>query len=99
MPEPELPRSLAAPRTSWWRGVGAWEWCALVLILASAAYLRFNDLGGFRMGPDEGSYLHSARIEVLERGGGPGRWIADDIAWARELAAKYADEVDTYQHS
>jgi hypothetical protein len=74
-------------------------WFALAAILLLAAWLRLDDLGAFRSGPDDGSYLHSARIHQLERGLDLWNWPAQDWAWIKELFANYGDEINTYQHS
>jgi hypothetical protein len=74
-------------------------WIAFLAILVVAVWLRAADLGAFRNGPDDGSYLHSARIHTLERGLDVWNWPAQDVAWLRELFANYADEINTYQHS
>ena len=74
-------------------------WLVFGAILALAAWWRVDDLGAFRNGPDDGSYLHSARIHQLERGLDVWNWPAEDVAWIRELFANYADEINTYQHS
>ncbi|MEY2746399.1 MAG: Dolichyl-phosphate-mannose-protein mannosyltransferase [Planctomycetota bacterium] len=74
-------------------------WLVFAAILAVAAWWRVDDLGAFRNGPDDGSYLHSARIHQLERGLDFWNWPAEDLAWIRELFANYGDEINTYQHS
>lgn len=74
-------------------------WLVFGAILAVAAWWRVDDLGAFRNGPDDGSYLHSARIHQLERGFDAWNWPAEDLAWIKELFANYDDEIDTYQHS
>ncbi|MCY2960810.1 MAG: hypothetical protein NTY35_11640 [Planctomycetota bacterium] len=74
-------------------------WLALAAVLGLAGWLRMHDLESFRIGPDDGAYLHSARIHELARGGNPLAWIGDDVAWARELARLYSDQHQTYQHS
>ncbi len=74
-------------------------WCALALVVGVAAWFRMHDVSSFRIGPDDGSYLHSARVHQLERGGNPVEWIRDDVAWAQELARLYDQPTETYQHS
>jgi len=86
-------RTTATPRAR------ALWWFALALVAIVAGWLRMHDLESFRIGPDDGSYLHSARIHDLERGGNPIQWIRDDVAWAREIASLYGDEKNSYQHS
>lgn len=80
------------------RTARAW-WLALALVVAVAAWFRMHDLSSFRIGPDDGSYLHSARVHQLERGGDPIAWVREDVAWAREIASLYGDERQSYQHS
>lgn len=80
------------------RSNAAWR-LALALVVVLAAWFRTHDIESFRIGPDDGSYLHSARIHALERGGNPVQWFRDDVAWAREIASVYHDEKAAYQHS
>lgn len=80
------------------RARAAW-WLALALVTALAGWLRFHDLESFRVGPDDGSYLHSARIHELPRGGGLADNVRADVAWAREIASLYDQENAAYQHS
>jgi len=80
------------------RGKVAW-WIALAVVALLAGWLRMHDIRSFRIGPDDGSYLHSARVHELVRGGDPVQWVRDDIAWARELARLYDQPKETYQHS
>ncbi len=77
----------------------ALEWGALLAILLAALWLRTHDLTAFRIGPDDGAYLHSARIHELARDGSLAERVRSDVEWARELADLYADENRTYQHS
>lgn len=74
-------------------------WLALAAVVVVAAWLRMHDLQSFRVGPDDGAYMHSARLHELQRGGNPIQWLRDDVAWARELARLYDKELETYQHS
>lgn len=90
-PHAHEPRGDARPSPVAWLLFGA--------ILALAAWWRVDDLGAFRNGPDDGSYLHSARIHQLEQGLDAWNWPAEDLAWIRELFANYGDEINTYQHS
>jgi hypothetical protein len=89
-------RVVSAPAPS--RARAAW-WLALALVLALAAWLRCHDIESFRIGPDDGSYLHSARIHDLPRGGALVENVHADVAWAREIAGLYDDETAAYQHS
>lgn len=76
-----------------------WGWLLFAATIAFAFYVRTRDIEAFFVGPDDGSYLHSARVHELARGGNPVRWIEEDVAWARFLAHNYSDTVLTYQHS
>ncbi len=88
--------SASAARTP--RANAVW-WLALAAVLLVAGWLRMHDIESFRIGPDDGSYLHSARVHELERGGNPIQWVRDDVAWVREIASLYGDEKQAYQHS
>lgn len=70
--------------------------CVLVLV---AFFVRARDLEAFFVGPDEGNYLYSARVHELERSLLPLDGLRHDSTWVAELASKYEDEVETYQHS
>jgi hypothetical protein len=74
-------------------------WVLLAVTVAFAFYLRTRDIEAFFVGPDDGSYLHSARVHELSRGGNPLRWIGEDVEWARFLAHNYSNDTLTYQHS
>ncbi|MBL8862639.1 MAG: hypothetical protein JNK02_11585 [Planctomycetes bacterium] len=80
------------------RARAAW-WLALAFVTLVAGWLRCADLESFRIGPDDGSYLHSARIHALPRGGGLGDNLRADAAWAREVASLHGQETEAYQHS
>jgi hypothetical protein len=83
----------AGPRTR------ALELLALAVVVAVAFWLRVHDVTSFRIGPDDGNYLNSARIQELQRGGSPIEWIRGDVAWVRELVRLYDEPNQTYQHS
>ncbi len=53
---------------------------ALLLVLLGL-FLRFRDLDLYRMNVDVGSYLVSAKVRELPRGGTPVDWIRDDVSW------------------
>jgi hypothetical protein len=81
-----------------WRTVTAREWLLLAVIVAVAFFLRARDIGAFRLSPDDGNYLWSARAQSIERGFDLSRWIAEDTAWVKELAGDSA-QYDLYPHS
>ncbi len=83
---------------SFWRTVRPREWLALALLVAVAFVLRTRDIGAFRLSPDDGNYLWSARAQTLERGFDPSRWISDDVAWIGELVHGNT-QGDIYPHS
>jgi hypothetical protein len=83
----------AGPRTR------ALESLALAAVVAFAFWIRVHDITAFRIGPDDGNYLNSARIHAIERGGSILDWLRADAAWMRELARLYDDANSTYQHS
>lgn len=72
---------------------------ALAVVVVLAAYLRMHDITSFRVGPDDGSYMQSARLHTLTQGGNPITWLRDDVAWAREIASLYDQPTNSYQHS
>lgn len=71
---------------SFWKTVSTREWLALALIVAVAFFLRSRDIGAFRLSPDDGNYLMSARVQELERGFDLARWVSEDVAWVKDLA-------------
>lgn len=75
------------------------ERLVLLAILVVAFVLRTHDIGSFFIGPDDGSYLHSAQIDSLQRSWNPLQWAREDIAWVGHLAREYEREAETYQHS
>jgi hypothetical protein len=83
---------------SFWRTVRPREWIALALIVAVAFVLRTRDIGAFRLSPDDGNYLWSARAQTLERGFDLSRWVSEDVAWVGELAHGNT-QGDIYPHS
>lgn len=72
---------------------------ALAFVVLVAGWLRMHDITSFRVGPDDGSYMQSARLHTLTQGGNPITWLGDDVAWAREIAGLYDNPTDSYQHS
>jgi hypothetical protein len=72
-----------------------------LLLVVAGLGLRLPDLSAPRASPDEGSYLSSARLDAVDREGGPGRWLAQDARWAREMARDYtrAKDKTSYPHS
>lgn len=75
------------------------EGILLVLVLALAFWLRTRDVDSYYVGPDDGSYMHSAQLDVIEPGFRPLVWVREDVAWVRWLSAHYGEENVTYQHS
>ncbi len=77
------------------------ERVCLAVLLVVAFVLRTRHIEDFYIGPDDGSYLHSAQVELLQHDGfHPLRWIGEDVSWIRHVAVKYTvDDHDTYQHS
>jgi hypothetical protein len=76
-----------------------YEWIALVLVLVVAFVLRTRRIEDFFVGPDDGAYLHSAQIDVIEPGIDPIRWVQEDVAWVGWFAEHYTDKNHTYPHS
>lgn len=74
---------------------------ALLAIVALAFFLRTQELAAYRLSPDDGQYLHSARLHELQRGGDLSTWIAEDRDWLGELVDDWGryDDRTTYQHS
>jgi hypothetical protein len=87
--------TLASART----GSRVTWWLALLVVVLVAACLRMHDITSFRVGPDDGSYMHSARLHELARGGNPFTWLREDFIWAREIASLYDRPTESYQHS
>jgi len=79
-----------------------WELLALAVLVAAGFVLRTRDLTAFKTSPDDGQYMNSARLQVLEQGGSLAEWWAEDRAWFDELAADWGtsfQRATTYQHS
>lgn len=72
---------------------------ALGLLALLAFALRTWRIEDFQIGPDDGSYLHSALVQDLRRSWNPLAWVREDVAWVRHLVDHYAEESVTYQHS
>jgi hypothetical protein len=73
----------------------------LLAIVLAGLVLRMRDLPAHRPSPDEGNYMHSARLNVIGREGGPGLWLQQDKRWAKECVRDFsrAEGKTTYQHS
>lgn len=72
----------------------------LVLLLVLAFVLRTHRIEDFYIGPDDGAYLHSARVDVIEQGGfHPVRWVQEDVAWIGWFAEHFHEDTVTYPHS
>ncbi|MEM9381737.1 MAG: hypothetical protein AAGB93_17410 [Planctomycetota bacterium] len=78
----------------------AWVLPGALLVLVIALVLRVHDVDDGRMSPDDGDFLRSARVHALEPGASPATWIAEDRAWAGELAEDFGrvEGRSTYQH-
>ncbi|MFO1011825.1 MAG: hypothetical protein U1F29_17315 [Planctomycetota bacterium] len=84
------------------KGLRPWEWLCLACILATAVFLRTRDLTAFRLSPDDGQYLYSARLHELPRSTDLAQWIAEDRTWFGELVEDWGrapNFAKTYQHS
>lgn len=77
------------------------ELACIAAIVALAFFLRTQEIAAFRLSPDDGQYMHSARLHELERGGSLATWIAEDREWFGELVEDWGryDDRTTYQHS
>lgn len=77
------------------------ELACIAAIVALAFFLRTQEIGAYRLSPDDGQYMHSARLHELERGGSLATWIAEDREWIGELVEDWGryDDRTTYQHS
>ncbi|MEM6671770.1 MAG: hypothetical protein AAF726_02940 [Planctomycetota bacterium] len=77
-----------------------WLWPGLFLVTLLALALRGHDLDAGRMSPDDGEFLHSARIHELDLAGSPGDWLAEDRAWVGELREDFGrvEGRSTFQH-
>src|SRR5262245_33897960 len=103
------PRTRWSRSTAWrWsetgrmRKVSLLEWLALAVIVTAGFLLRSRDLAAFKLSPDDGQYMYSARLQSLERSADLGQWIAEDRAWIAELVEDWGHSVmkaTTYQHS
>lgn len=92
-------RELNAPAGERAASSGTRERVLLALILLAALLLRTVRIEDFYIGPDDGAYLHSAQIDVIEPGGfHPVRWVGEDVEWVRWFAAHYGDSTITYPH-
>ncbi|MBL8859404.1 MAG: hypothetical protein JNL28_12910 [Planctomycetes bacterium] len=80
------------------RGAG-WERAALFCVLCVALFLRVRQIEDFFVGPDDGAYLHSAQVDVIEPGFDPVRWVKEDVAWVGWFAEHYGENTVTYPHS
>lgn len=59
--------------------------CLLLITLVGFA-LRCTDIDSFGMSPDDGNYLHSAKVLRMERATDPD-WLEQDLDWAVERKA------------
>ncbi len=82
--------------------VAWWEWVLVAAFVALGFFLRTRDLTLFKLSPDDGQYMNSARLQTLERSTDPARWVEEDAAWFRVLADDWGHDTKvatTYQHS
>ncbi|MFN0242070.1 MAG: hypothetical protein ACKVWV_04190 [Planctomycetota bacterium] len=75
------------------------EWLALLAIVALGFFLRTRDIGAFRLSPDDGNYLHSARVQELERDASLGEMLAQDVEWVKWIARGDWRGGELYPHS
>lgn len=96
-PAPNAPLA-AAPkeRRRWPAGL-----VAGIVVLVLALGLRLYDLDSGRMSPDDGEFLHSARVHELVPGRDLGRAVREDAAWVSMLAEDFGRVTDraSFQHS
>lgn len=82
--------------------VAWWEWGLVAAFVALGFFLRSRDLTLFKLSPDDGQYMNSARLQTLERSTDPAQWVEEDAAWFRVLADDWGHDTKTattYQHS
>lgn len=71
----------------------------LALVLLAALFLRTRRIEDFYIGPDDGAYLHSAQIDVIEPGGfHPVRWVREDVEWIGWFAEHFHEKTVTFPH-
>jgi len=72
-----------------------------VFVLALALGLRLRDLDSGRMSPDDGEFLHSARVHELAPTRDLSRAVREDVEWAGMLAEDFGrvEERSSFQHS
>lgn len=75
------------------------EWLALLAIVALGFFLRSQDIGAFRLSPDDGNYLCSARVQELERDLSIGEMLAEDVEWVKWIARGDWRSGELYPHS
>ncbi|MEZ6015370.1 MAG: hypothetical protein R3F49_09675 [Planctomycetota bacterium] len=97
-PEQGLTRAPGAPSKG-----RAWlmTWCGAAVILALALFLRGKDLDSGRMSPDDGEFLHSARVHELAPSRDLSQALTEDRAWIAVLAEDHGRiaERTSFQHS
>ena len=79
-----------------------WEWVLVATLVALGFFLRARDITAFKLSPDDGQYMNSARLQSLERSTDPVRWFEEDVAWFGELREDWgnlSNVAKTYQHS
>jgi hypothetical protein len=71
------------------------------IVLALALVLRVRDLDSGRMSPDDGEFLHSARVHELTPSRDVARGVREDITWAGMLAEDFGrvEQRSSFQHS
>lgn len=82
--------------------VAWWEWVLVATLVALGFFLRSRDITAFKLSPDDGQYMNSARLQHLERSTDPVQWIEEDVAWFGELREDWgnlSNVAKTYQHS
>jgi len=93
-------RRLNSPSENAKRSSTTFERITLAFVLVVAFVLRTRQIEDFFVGPDDGAYLHSARVDVIEPGGfHPVRWVEEDVAWIGWFAEHYGEKTVTYPHS
>lgn len=72
-----------------------------LVVLALALALRLQDLDSGRMSPDDGDFLHSARVHELTPTRDVARGVREDIEWAGMLVEDFGrvEERASFQHS
>ncbi|MBI5363834.1 MAG: hypothetical protein HZA53_11695 [Planctomycetes bacterium] len=79
-----------------------WEWVLVATLVALGFFLRAHDITAFKLSPDDGQYMNSARLQFLERSADPVQWFEEDAAWFGELSEDWghlSGVAKTYQHS